>query len=117
MLIKIGNFDCTECWDGVFYKKLSDYPNITEWEMQTILDFIDYETQYGRTCEIEAEEPIVERIEKYKTAGKNKSRVPAPERIAECTACPKYKGCMTDFVCHTSPIENAIKILEYYGVP
>lgn len=112
MLIKIGNFDCTECWDGVFYKKLSDYPNITEWEMQTILDFIDYETQYGRTCEIEAEESIVEQIEKYKTAGKNKSRVPAPERITECTACPKYKGCMTDFVCHTSPIENAIKILE-----
>lgn len=112
MLIKIGNFDCTECWDGVFYKKLSDYPNITEWEMQTILDFIDYETQYGRTCEIEAEEPIVERIEKYKIAGKNKSRVPVPERITECTACPRYRGCMTDFVCHTSPIENAIKILE-----
>lgn len=112
MLIKIGNFDCTECWDGVFYKKLSDYPNITEWEMQTILDFIDYETQYGRICEIEAEESIVEQIEKHKTASKNKSRVPVPERITECTACPKYKGCMTDFVCHTSPIENAIKILE-----
>ena len=23
MLIKIGEFDCTECWDGVFYKKLA----------------------------------------------------------------------------------------------
>ena len=22
MLIKTGEFDCTECWDGVFYKNL-----------------------------------------------------------------------------------------------
>ena len=29
MLIKIGEFDCTECWDGVFYKKLANYPYIT----------------------------------------------------------------------------------------
>lgn len=55
MLIKIGNFDCSECWDGVFYKKLSNYPYITEWEIQTIIDFIDYEAKYGRACEIEAE--------------------------------------------------------------
>ena len=112
MLIKIGNFDCTECWDGVFYKRLSDYPNITEWEIQTIIDFIDYEAKYGRTCEIEADENVVNQIEEYKIISKNKSRVLVPERITECTACPKYKGCMTDFVCHTSPIENAIKIFD-----
>lgn len=34
MLIKIGEFECTECWDGVFYKKLANYPVITEWEIQ-----------------------------------------------------------------------------------
>lgn len=112
MLIKIGNFDCTECWNGVFYKRLSDYPNITEWEIQTIIDFIAYEAKYGRTCEIEAEESVVNQIEEYKIISKNKCRVPVPERITECTACPKYKGCMTDFVCHTSPIENAIRILD-----
>ena len=22
MLVKIGEFECTECWDGVFYKNL-----------------------------------------------------------------------------------------------
>lgn len=112
MRIKIGNFDYTECWDGVFYKKLSNYPDITEWEIQTIMDFMDYEERYGRTCGIEAEEVIRNRIDEYKKAGKNKKRVPVPEKIVECTACPKYKGCMTDFVCHTSPIENAIKILD-----
>ena len=58
MLIKIGQFDITECWDGVFYKKLSDYPNITDWEIQTILDFIKYEEKNGRSCSIEADENI-----------------------------------------------------------
>ena len=37
MLIRIGQFDVTECWDGVFYKKLSRYPDITTWERQTVL--------------------------------------------------------------------------------
>ena len=42
MQIKIGEFDCTECWDGVFYKKLSNYPAISEWEIQNVLDFEHY---------------------------------------------------------------------------
>ncbi|MCR5608137.1 MAG: hypothetical protein K6G26_03660 [Lachnospiraceae bacterium] len=112
MLIKIGNFDCTECWDGVFYKKLSDYPHITEWEIQTILDFIEYEKSYNRPCEIEAKSSILDAIENYKELYKEGIRVNVPEKITECTACPKYKGCMTDYVCHTAPIENAIKILD-----
>ena len=36
MLIKIGDFECTEVWDGVFYKKLSNYPQISEWKIRTI---------------------------------------------------------------------------------
>ena len=43
MQIKIGSFDITECWDGVFYKTLSEYPQITDWEIQNVLDFIRYE--------------------------------------------------------------------------
>ncbi len=30
MIIKIGNFEFTDVWDGVLYKKLSDYPNISD---------------------------------------------------------------------------------------
>ena len=41
MQIRIGDFEITEVWDGVFYKKLSDFPNITDWEIRTILDFMD----------------------------------------------------------------------------
>ena len=59
MKIKIGNYEITECWDGVFYKKLSHYPFIPTWEIQTILDFIRYEKMNGRTGEIDAEDEIV----------------------------------------------------------
>lgn len=37
MQIRVGNFEYTEVWDGVFYKKLSNYPHITDWEMRTII--------------------------------------------------------------------------------
>ncbi len=43
MIIKIGEYEYTECWDGVFYKTLSDYPNITEWEIQTVYEFVKEE--------------------------------------------------------------------------
>lgn len=75
------------------------------------MDFTDYEITYGRACEIEAEKDILSRIKEYK-ASDEKKRIPVPAKIEECTACPKYKGCMTDFVCHTSPVENAIKIFD-----
>ncbi len=112
MKIKIGNFGITECWDGVFYKKLAQYPYISTWEIQTILDFIRYEKRNGRTCEIEAEEKILHAIDRYKPDYEQGKRISPPSKIEECTACPKYKGCMTDFVCHTSSPENAIKIMD-----
>ena len=112
MLIRIGQFDITECWEGVFYKKLSRYPRITAWEIQTVLDFIRYEESNGRTCEIEAEKEIIDAIERYRPDYDKGVRVQPPIRIEECTACPKYKGCMTDFVCHTSPVGNAIQIFD-----
>lgn len=112
MLIKIGRFDFTECWDGVLYKKLSDYPNISEWELQTVLDFMEYEAGWGRSCEIEAESAIIDAIGRYRASYDRGKRVPVPEKITECTACPVYRGCMTDLVCHTSPVENAVRILD-----
>ena len=112
MLIKIGEFDFTECWDGVLYKKLSVFPNIMDWEIQTILDFSRYESDHGRTCEIETEESILHAIDAYRSLYENGKRISPPEKITECTACPKYRGCMTDLVCHTSPVENAIQILD-----
>ena len=111
MLIMINRFEFTECWDGVLYKNLSDYPNITDREIQSVLDFIAYEEMHGRSCVIEADETIIRAIERFR-AEKRTERVPMPEKLTECTACPKYRGCMTDLVCHTSPVENAVKIFD-----
>ncbi len=113
MLIKIGNFEYTEVWDSVFYKKLSDYPNITDWEIKTIIDFIEYEKIYGRDCSIECDDSNllnyinseITKIDKYKNISK-------PTLLTECTACPVRKGCETEFVCHTTSLENAISILK-----
>ena len=113
MLIKIGNFEFPEVWDGVFYKKLSNYPKVSDWELRTIIEFIEYENKYGRACKIECDNEItlqtvllgIEQKELYKFT-------PRPKLLTECTACPYRKGCVTDFVCHTTSAENAIKIFE-----
>ena len=113
MLIKIGNFECTEVWDGVFYKKLSNYPEVSDWEIRTIAEFIEYEKKYGRTCSVECDNEDtlqtildgIKRKEVYLSASR-------PKLLTECTACPYRKGCVTDFVCHTTSADNAIKIFE-----
>lgn len=59
MKIEFGDFEFTECWDGVLYKKLSGYPEMTDWEIQTVLDFIKYEKDNGRECELVGDENIL----------------------------------------------------------
>ena len=111
MLIKIGNFDCTEVWDGVFYKKLSNYPQISDWEMRTIIEFVEYEKKYGRTCTIECvDSDLLQTLNEKMTNREAYINTPRPKLITECTACPYRKGCVTDFVCHTTSVENAKKI-------
>ena len=113
MLIKIGDFECSQVWDGVFYKKLSNYPDVSDWEIRTIIEFIEYEKKYGRICDIECDNEItlqtvlagIEQKEAYLSALR-------PKLLTECTACPYRKGCVTDFVCHTTSVDNAIKIFQ-----
>lgn len=113
MIIKIGNFDCTEVWDGVLYKKLSDYPNISDWEIKSIIDFINYEKLYNRTCTIECDNSdVLNKVNESINNPDTFTLLPPPQKITECTACPVRKGCMTEFVCHTSPVENAINIFK-----
>ena len=113
MLIKIGNFEFTEVWDGVLYKKLSQYPAISDWEKRNIIEFVDYEASHGRECKIECENADV--LAEVNQALQNREtyrHTPRPALITECTACPVRKGCVTKFVCHTTSPENAQKILE-----
>ena len=112
MKIRIGRFEFTECWDGVLYKNLSAYPAITEWELQSLCNCIAYEAANGRACEIEADESIQRELEEYRKEYESGRRVPVPQKLTECTACPKYRGCLTDLVCHTASAEDAISILK-----
>jgi hypothetical protein len=110
--IKIGQFEFTEVWDGVLYKKLKDDPSISAWEMKNIAQVALYEKMHGRTCTIECEnaevkqkaEEIIRSPEKYLDAA-------CPVIIEECTAC-LHRGCLTKWVCHTASPENAVKILD-----
>lgn len=111
MLIKIRNNDCTEVWDGVFYKKLSNYPQISDWEMRTIIEFMEYEKKYGRTCTIECEDSdLLQTLNEKMSNRETYINTPRPKLLTECTACPYRKGCVTDFVCHTTSVDNAKKI-------
>ncbi len=113
MLIKIGNHEFTEVWDGVFYKKLSHYPQITDWEIRTIIEFVQYEKLHGRECTIECEDDDVLNAVSQGLLHKEKYlRAPRPKLITECTACPYRKGCVTDYVCHTTSPQNAVKIFQ-----
>ena len=113
MLIKIGNFEFTVVWDGVLYKKLSQYPAISDWEKRNIIEFVEYEAAHGRECKIECENADV--LAEVSQALQNREtyrHTPRPALITECTACPARKGCVTEYVCHTTSAENAVKILQ-----
>lgn len=113
MKIVFRKDEFSEVWDGVFYKKLSNYPEITDWELRTIADFIKYEAMNGRSCEIDCEdETILKALERINTDPEKYKSVPPPQKITECTACPLRRGCETKFVCHTAPVENALNIFK-----
>lgn len=113
MLIKIGGFEFTEVWDGVLYKKLSNYPHISDWEKRTIIEFAEYENSHGRECQIECENANTLAEVHYALQNREAYRnTPRPILLTECTACPYRKGCVTEFVCHTTSAENAVKILQ-----
>ena len=113
MIIKVGDFEFTEVWDGVLYKKLSTYPNITDWEIRNIIEFIQYEKMYGRECSIHCDnQKLLVQVNKPIASPDQYLNTPCPQLITECTACPYRKGCETKFVCHTTSIDHAISILE-----
>ncbi len=113
MIIKIGDFEFTEVWDGVFYKKLSNYPDISDWEIRNLIEFIEYEKMYGRECKIECDNQELLSVILNNISNKEKYKnIPRPKLITECTACPHRKGCETKFVCHTTSPDNAVKIFK-----
>ena len=111
MELRIGNHDCTIQWDGVYYFALSDYPNISAWELKKLLAFLDYEKRHGRKTEIKCEDRNIScAVNDAIACPESVEDARLPAKITECTAC-KHRGCLTEFVCHTASLAHAKKIL------
>lgn len=112
MKINIGNHDFSIVWDGVYYKALSNYPRLSDWEIKNIVEFINYEEEHGREVIIESEneELLKEVHEKIKSPDDYKF-AKKPELLTECTAC-NQGGCLTKYLCHVASLDNAKKIIS-----
>jgi len=111
MLLSIANYEFPGMWDGVYHFALSDYPNITNWELRKLILFLEYEKKYNRETKILCDDDkIIQAIHNALANPKPFLSLQKPSIITECTAC-RQKGCLTEFVCHITPIENAKKIL------
>jgi len=111
MQVNIANHSSTIIWDGIYYFALSDYPQISLWELKKLLAFINYEKQHGRHTEIVCEDKtILSFVSNAIAHPETVINAPLPEKITECTYC-KQKGFLTQFLCHTATIKNAKKIL------
>ncbi len=112
MPVEIGNFQFSEVWDGVLYKKLSAYPHVTDWEIRNLTEFDAYERSHGRDCPLACQDPsLLEHIRREMAQPERYATTAPPRLITECTAC-LHKGCRTEFVCHTTALENAVSILR-----
>jgi len=111
MKVNIGNHGFTMIWDSVYYYSLSNYPQISQWELKKLLTFIEFEKRHGRETEIICEdENILQAVNHAIANPETIKNADLPNKITECTYC-KQGGCLTKFVCHTATVDNAKKIL------
>lgn len=112
MILNLNQHDFSIIWEGVYYKALADYPHLSDWEIKSILDFIQYEEDHNRQVTIKSDETeLLKRLGKALQNPDAYKHVTKPNHITECTACLD-KGCLTEYVCHTASLEHALKIFE-----
>lgn len=112
MKVEITNSEITIQWNGVYYFALSDYPNISSWELKKLITFMDYEKRHGRETEIICGNvSILSAINAAIANPKIVESAKLPSKITECTYCAQG-GCLTDLVCHTATIDASKKIFK-----
>jgi len=52
MKVNIANHEYTIQWEGLYYFALSDYPNISDWELRKLVCVFQYEKSNGRESPI-----------------------------------------------------------------
>ena len=114
LTVNIANHGGSIVCDGIYYFALSDYPNISDWELRNLILFLEYEKKNNRKTEIICENKNI--LQSVNHAIANPSlylATPKPNLIfvPECTNCKKG-GCLTDYLCHTTEIEYAKSIFK-----
>ncbi|MCL2603393.1 MAG: hypothetical protein FWD90_02820 [Defluviitaleaceae bacterium] len=114
MVVNIINRGGPIVWEGVYYFTLSDYPNISNWELKNIILFCEYEKRNGRTTEIICEDnSILQIVNNALTNPSSFLATPKPNLIfvSACKDCKKG-GCLTDYLCHTTEIQFVESIFK-----
>ncbi|WP_051412208.1 hypothetical protein [Halonatronum saccharophilum] len=109
---------------------LGEYPIPSKWELKHFNEYILYELYYDRKVilwfkdDVTKEKVVASILNFFKDEHKKfkevietklstqKNRVKdIPIKLTHCTACIE-EGCMTEYVCHITSVENAIKIIK-----
>jgi hypothetical protein len=108
----IADHEFSYKWDDIYYFALSDYPNVSMWELRKLICMSDSEKAHGREIRIVCEnDAILQSVQRAFAKPETVMHAEVPKKITECTAC-KQQGCLTEFVCHTTSIENAKSIFS-----
>jgi len=113
MIVNIAkNHEHPGIWDEIYYFKLSDYPNITDWELTKLICFYNYEKKHNRNTKFVCENhSIIQTVELALLSPNSFLSSKIPNVVPGCTAC-KQAGCLTAYLCHGTSIESAISILK-----
>ena len=114
MTINIANHGSSIVWDGIYYFALSEYPRISDWEMRNLILFVEYEKQNNRKTEIICEDTEILHAVNHALAEPAlfaAATKPGILTVPACTNCKKG-GCVTEYLCHTTEIQNAAAIFK-----
>ena len=114
MKVDIADHGGSIVWEGIYYFALTDYPNISDWEIKNIILFVEYEKKHNRKTEIVCKnEEILQTVNQALVNPELFLRTAKPDLIPvpACTSCKKG-GCLTDYLCHTTDMHHAESILK-----
>lgn len=72
--VNIGKHEFSIIWEGIYYHALSNYPNISEWELNGIIKFIDCESLCSILSAVKARNMSAEQL---KLEPRNAAKDPA----------------------------------------
>jgi len=114
LIVNIANHGGPIIWEGIYYFGLSDYPDISDWELRKLVLFIEYEKKHSRETEIVCENKDILQAVNHALANPEPFLLTPKPSIIVYTVCAdcRHKGCLTDYLCHTTEIENAKSIFK-----